>query len=68
MAVHPARRDVKYRRNKPVPYHMRFGRKVIDPQTGFPTYEERLVEDEWGMLSDPRFGGNDIRDQDTDIA
>lgn len=59
------KRDVRYRSNGPVPYHMRFGRKVMDPQSGFMTYEDRLIPDEWGMLCDPRYGGYDTNDQET---
>lgn len=58
------RRDVKYDRNPPPPYHMRFGRRVACQQTGFPTYEDLLVTDEWGLQVDPAFGGYDTNEQD----
>lgn len=34
----------------------------MDPATGMPTYENKLVPDEWGMLCDPDLGGYDIKD------
>ncbi len=57
------RRDVKYDRNPPPPYHMRFGRRTRCQQTGFPTYEDKLVTDDWGLQVDPEFGGYDTNDQ-----
>lgn len=56
------RQDTRYGRNPLVPYHMRFGRKTRCEQTGFPTYEDRLVTDEWGLLVDPRYGGYDTNE------
>lgn len=57
------RRDVRYRRNPLTPQRMRYGKRVMDGQSGFPTYEDLLVPDEYGLPVDPRFGGFDINDQ-----
>lgn len=57
------RRDTKYGRNPPPPRHMRFGRKVMDQQTSFWTYEDKLVQDETGLWVDPNFGGYDTDEQ-----
>lgn len=58
------KRDVKYKKNPPPPYHMRFGRLVLDQQTGFPSREDELIQDEWGLYVDPKYGGYDTNDQD----
>lgn len=56
------RRDVRYRSNGPPPQGARDGKWVLCQQSGFPTHEDNLVEDEWGLLVDPRFGGYDTND------
>lgn len=56
--------DCHYRSNGPPPYHMRFGPRAQCGQSGFPTYRDLLVEDEYGLLVDPEYGGYDINEQD----
>lgn len=40
--------------------NLRYGRKVFDAVSDFPTQEGRLVEDESGYLVDPRYGTWDV--------
>lgn len=63
MARRIGRSDVRYGRNPAPPRHMRYGRKCICQQTSLPTYEDRRVMDETGLLVDPRYGGYDRDDQ-----
>jgi hypothetical protein len=58
------RPDCKYRSNGRPPRKAQFGPHVRDANTSFPTYEYRLVRDDWGQLVDPRFGGIDSNEQD----
>ena len=62
MAYMRRRTDARYARNPPPVGRLRWGRRVLDGQSGFWTYERRLIEDEWGLLIDPRFGGYDVKD------
>ena len=49
------------RRPSALPWRLRHGRKVFCQRSGFPTYEGLRVQDDYGYLVDPRFGGFDIR-------
>lgn len=57
-------RDVRYSSNGLPPYHMRFGPRVRDGQSGFPTYRDLIVNDEWDLPVDPQYGGYDTNDQE----
>lgn len=52
----------RYRGNGLPPRKMRYGPKTNDQVTGFPTYEDKLVTDDYGYKVDPRYyaGGPDI--------
>ncbi len=53
-------RDVRYRSNGLPAYNQRWGPRTRDEMTGFPTHRDRLIEDDFGLLIDPRYGTPDI--------
>ncbi len=51
----------KYKRNKlPARLYRRPGRKQMDEQTGFASYEGRMVVDDFGVQVDGRKNGFDV--------
>ena len=50
---------IMYRRNPNLGWRHNNGRKVTDPRTGIRTYENFLVEDDYGVKSDIRGSGFD---------
>lgn len=52
--------DVHYRSNGLPAWHMRFGPRARCGMTSFPTYRDRLVEDDFGVPCDPRYASLDI--------
>lgn len=55
-----SRSRIRYRGNGAPPRKMQFGPHENDQVSGFRTYRDKLVKDDYGYMVDPRFGGVDI--------